>query len=271
MSRFLIDRTFMSYLWFICLVLPLISCTQENRSVRLTEPTAKLEIADPEQSLTFEHAELLGQFEPSIHPQFVEVPTDLCSRAGMFLRTETVEAFKKMASKAKEDGVSLKIISATRNFDRQKVIWEGKWNGTRKQNGRNLRAQFIDQKERALEILKYSSMPGTSRHHWGTDIDINSLNNSNFESGKGKKEYEWLRDNGFEFGFCQVYSAKDDLRPEGYEEEKWHWSYVPLSTEMHQAFVAQIDSTEFGGFEGDKALSFAEVIKYVNGIAPECK
>ncbi|NJK84501.1 MAG: M15 family metallopeptidase [Saprospiraceae bacterium] len=41
--------------------------------------------------------------------------------------------------------------------------------------------------ERALKILKYSSMPGTSRHHWGTDIDLNSFSNSYFEQGEGKK------------------------------------------------------------------------------------
>ena len=33
-------------------------------------------------------------------------------------------------------------------------------------------------------------MPSTSRHHWGTDLDLNNLNNSYFTSGKGKKIYK---------------------------------------------------------------------------------
>ena len=44
------------------------------------------------------------------------------------------------------------------------------------------------------EIMKYSSMPSTSRHHWGTDIDLNSLENSYFEKGEGKKySIGWLQ------------------------------------------------------------------------------
>ena len=49
-------------------------------------------------------------------------------------------------------------------------------------------------------------MPSTSRHHWGTDIDLNSLNNSYFSSGKGLKEYDWLTTNANHYGFYQVYT-----------------------------------------------------------------
>ena len=34
-----------------------------------------------------------------------------------------------MAEAAKKEGVILTIISATRNFESQKRIWENKWNG----------------------------------------------------------------------------------------------------------------------------------------------
>ena len=54
-----------------------------------------------------------------------------------------------------------------------------------------------------------------------------------FESGKGKQEYEWLRDNAYEFGFCQVYSEKGMERKYGYEEEKWHWSYIQSHQNSH--------------------------------------
>ena len=75
------------------------------------------------------------------------------------------------------EGVELKIVSGTRNFHQQKSIWERKWNA-------NIKS--MDSLSSVKEILKYSSMPCTSRHHWGTDIDLNDLNNSYFEYGKGK-------------------------------------------------------------------------------------
>ena len=62
--------------------------------------------------------------------------------------------------------------------------------------------------DKAIDILTYSSMPGTSRHHWGTDIDFNSLENSYFDAGDGLKVYEFLKRCGEELGFMQVYTSK---------------------------------------------------------------
>ena len=76
--------------------------------------------------------------------------------------------------------------------------------------------------ERARMILTYSSMPGTSRHHWGTDMDLNKDNNGYFATGEGLKVYEWLQAHAHEYGFCQPYTPKGPNRPEGYNEEKWH-------------------------------------------------
>lgn len=271
MSRFLIEQITMPQLWILVALIPIFSCSQSTDSE--TKTVAQLEVEEPQEIAepSFTVDELLGQFDPKQHVAFKEIPASYSSRQGMYLREEALNAFVKMADSAKSQGIILKIISATRNFNRQKTIWEGKWNGTRKQSGRNLKEHFPDPTERALEILKYSSMPGTSRHHWGTDIDINNLNNSYFSSGRGKAEYEWLRDNGYEFGFCQVYSEKDEARPNGYEEEKWHWSYMPLGSIILQEYKDQIDSSTFGGFDGSDALPFEQVMQYVSGIAPECK
>lgn len=214
---------------------------------------------------------VLGKFNPAKDARFKEIPTTMASRSGMFVRSEVLTAFEMMRKAAKADGIELKIISATRNFNSQKSIWEAKWNGIRKVDGQDLKTTIPDKKERALKILNYSSMPGTSRHHWGTDIDINSVSPSYFESGKGKKEYEWLRDNGFQYGFCQVYSTKGQDRPSGYEEEKWHWSYIPIASQLTTYFKRQIVSADMGGFDGSDALPFTEIKKYVLGIAPECK
>lgn len=214
---------------------------------------------------------VLGKFEYTNHVDFVLIPAAYSNKEGMYLRKEVLDAFKIMRQAALKDGVNLTIISATRNFNHQKRIWESKWNGSRLVNGQNLATTMPDKAARAKEILKYSSMPGTSRHHWGTDIDINSLNSSYFKSGKGKKEYEWLRDNAFEYGFCKVYSEKGTDRSNGYEEEEWHWSFVPLARTFLRYHQKHVKASDISGFDGSEALPLSEISKYVNGISSECK
>ncbi|MCF8463746.1 MAG: M15 family metallopeptidase [Flavobacteriales bacterium] len=214
---------------------------------------------------------VLGKIEYAQHAVFVKIPESYANKSDMYLRKEALDAFILMQKKAKVDGISLIIISACRNFNHQKSIWEAKWNGARKVGGKDLSQAIPNGAERAKEILKYSSMPGTSRHHWGTDIDINSLSPSYFESGKGKKEYEWLRDNASEFGFCQVYSKKGADRKYGYEEEKWHWSYTPIASQFTQYFKKNMSAKDISGFAGSDALPFSEVLKYVDGIAGDCR
>ena len=94
-------------------------------------------------------------------------------------------------------------------------------------------------------------MPTTSRHHWGTDIDLNSLSNSYFEQGKGKKEYEWLIENANKYGFYQVYTSKENGRT-GYNLEKWHWSYLPLASEYLKFYNANITYKDISGFKGSE-------------------
>lgn len=209
---------------------------------------------------------LLGKIDYKTHPDFVEVDKKHTSKppGEVYLRKEAYEAFVQMFEAAKADGIKLSILSAARNFDKQKAIWNGKWNGSY--------AKIKDEEKRTLAILKFSAMPCTSRHHWGTDIDLNDLSNSTFEKGEGKKVYEWLVAHAPEYGFCNVYSAKDDKRPEGYEQERWHWSYLPLAKIFTKQFLQTVTYDDIKGFEGDGSAQKLEVIKkYVGGIAPECQ
>ena len=114
-------------------------------------------------------------------------------------------------------------------------------------------------------------MPGTSRHHWGTDIDINNLKNDYFEKGNGLKEYEWLQKNAARFGFCQPYSPKGEARPYGYNEEKWHWSYLPFAKKLTDQYGLRLKDNSISGFEGAQTATEIGVIeKYVLGINTEC-
>jgi zinc D-Ala-D-Ala carboxypeptidase len=211
---------------------------------------------------------LLGKFDPAKHPQFSKLGDEHTqgSAKGGYLRTETYEAFVKMSDAARKEGVELKIISATRNFDSQKRIWENKWEGRTLVEGKNL-TTVKDPKERARLILLYSSMPSTSRHHWGTDMDLNSLENSYFESGQGLKIYQWLTNHASEYGFCQPYTSKVAGRT-GYEEEKWHWSYLPLSGIFLDDYNKKVTYKDIKGFAGSDVSSSINVIKnYVLGVA----
>ncbi len=205
-------------------------------------------------------AYLLGQFDPKSDSLFVVVPDAYSAKEStQYLRKEAMEAFIKMADAASRDGITLKIVSATRTFNAQKAIWEAKW----KDNAKS----YPKPHERARHILRYSSMPGTSRHHWGTDIDINSIENEYFASEQGKKEYAWLKEHASSYGFFQPYTAKDARRPVGYEEEEWHWSYAPISNEFTRQYNATIKYEDIEGFRGyETAKQLRVIANYVLGI-----
>jgi len=203
---------------------------------------------------------ILGKFNYNKHSRFVKLDAQHSSKA-MFLDTEVYSAFKKMRASAKQSGVTLTAISGTRNFYAQKGIWERKWK----------KYEALAPLDRAKKILEYSSMPSTSRHHWGTDMDINNLNNSYFEKGKGKKEYDWLVENANSFGFYQVYTNKKGGRT-GYNLEKWHWSYLPLASKYLKFYNKNITYTDINGFKGSELAKEVKMIEnYVNGIAVVAK
>lgn len=207
----------------------------------------------------FSKEELLGHINPASHSAFSKIPNHLCKRSGLYLRTEVLEAFLDLEKNARDEGVNLKVISATRSFNDQKRIWNKKWQRTKYMGWREI--------EKAKDILKYSSMPGTSRHHWGTDIDLNSLENDYFESGEGLKVYDFLERCGSEIGFSQVYTDKINGRT-GYEEEKWHWSYMPVSSLILEEYNKFISNDDISGFNGSNSSDSINIISnYVNGIA----
>lgn len=214
---------------------------------------------------------IMGKVKYSEDERFSKIPGAIANKEGMYMRKEALAAFQKMRKAAAQDGITLRIMSAARSFSHQKRIWEGKWNGNRLVEGKNMKTTYSDAADRARFIMKYSSMPGTSRHHWGTDIDINSFSPFYFNSGRGAKEYEWLVDNAHKFGFCQTYTEKGKERPDGYEEEKWHWTYMPIAKPLLMFFKKNVTGADIKGFDGAGTIPFDEVKKYVFGISKECQ
>jgi zinc D-Ala-D-Ala carboxypeptidase len=214
---------------------------------------------------------LLGQYNYKTEKNFVKVDVIYGNKEGMYLLEEVYNSFLKMRAAAAKEGITLIIVSATRNFSEQKTIWEAKWTGNRLVNGENLALTVKDPVERAKIILNYSSMPGTSRHHWGTDIDINSIENSYYATENGKKVYAWLQKNAASYGFCQPYTEKNQLRPNGYNEEKWHWSYISIANINLTEYVKIISNSDIIGFSGSETASSLNIINhYVLGLNKNC-
>lgn len=237
--------------------------------VETTEKRINVPPSKTEEKFTL--AYLMGKFDPAKHPEFVKITPPYADNNERYLRKDTYQAFIKMYEAAQKDGIKLTIISATRNFEAQKGIWEAKWTGARLVEDEDISQTIPDPRQRALKILEYSSMPGSSRHHWGTDIDLNNLSDSHFQSGEGKKVYTWLRANAAQYGFCQPYSPKGADRPAGYNEEKWHWSYLPISKKLTALAAQKLKDDMIAGFKGaETAKSIGIVDKYVLGINEEC-
>lgn len=171
------------------------------------------------------------------------------------IHPEVYNSLIDMIDKAQKDNIKLSVVSAFRSYQRQKQIWENKW-GNRPNDDIN----------HAKNILKWSAFPGTSRHHWGTDVDFNSVETAYWKSKEGVKVYNWLQNNAPKYGFCQTYGAD---RHHGYNSEPWHWSYMPVANE----YLTQISKPEVlevvlnQGVKGSKAVrQSGDLINYVTSI-----
>jgi D-alanyl-D-alanine carboxypeptidase len=242
-----------------CLLLVLFSsCSDGNKKEKQT-PSDNTKTSDTTSiavDSVFYKLLLTGQLSENTDSVFSLLPTKLSSKP-IYVHKEVAPHLVKMIQEAGKEGVYLTIISGYRSFSDQKRIWERKW----------AESPEKDERAKALQIMKYSAMPKTSRHHWGTDVDINSVDNSYFESGRGLKEFDWLQKNAASFGFHNVYDNKASSGRKGYEMEKWHWSYLPLSEKFLDYYNRLIHYTEISGFSGSNSAQKCNAIEeYVNGI-----
>lgn len=215
---------------------------------------------------------LVGRFDPATDPRFVAVPPAYRTQpAPLYLREETWRAFQAMAEAARADGIRLRIVSGTRTFQQQRVRWEAVWRGHRAINGAIL-DPALPAADKARYLLQWIAMPTTSRHHWGTDLDINSVEPAYFEGGAGRAVHAWLQQHAASFGFCQPYDNKGRGRDSGYEDEPWHWSYVPLARALLRAYRRQVALTDVRDFAGaETAVSLDVFTHHVDSIASRCR
>lgn len=214
--------------------------------------------------------ELIGQFDEKIHPEFVALDSTILpvNKSGMYLRKRVVDKLITIYQDFKQahPDIPFVIVSATRNYSYQNGIWLHKW--------KNTFPKHDDSKKTANEILRYSAMPGTSRHHWGTDVDITSLESDYFlHDPKGKILYNWLNKNMSKYGFCRPYT---EGRKRGYQPEEWHWSFKPLSKRFITSYRHYLDQNKKFiwsklNFEGHEHIDLEALVEeYVFSISQAC-
>jgi poly-gamma-glutamate capsule biosynthesis protein CapA/YwtB (metallophosphatase superfamily) len=190
---------------------------------------------------------------------FVNIPSQYTglSKDNSYIQKSVLAAFERMYADAKADGITLRVTSASRNFNTQKYIWESKI--------KEYTEKYPDRIECAKRVLKYISLPGTSRHHWGTDLDFISKRPSYWDSAQGKKAYTWLEANAHKYGFFQPFG---EGRTSGHGEEKWHWSYYPLSDLYLKEYLKLVTTSDIKGFKSDfSAEKFSVISDYVQAIS----
>lgn len=167
----------------------------------------------------------------------------LLAQGTQLLQPQVWSALTQLATAAAEDGFELKVASAYRSYERQLKIWNGKLRGER---------PVVDDADQKVDmaamsaqdciacVLRFSAMPGASRHHWGSDLDI-------FDAAAVAPDYrvqlsaaevaangpfgpmhEWLDQRiaqGRSFGFYRPY----DQDRGGVAPERWHLSFAPLA------------------------------------------
>ncbi|MFM2476513.1 M15 family metallopeptidase [Celerinatantimonas sp. MCCC 1A17872] len=162
---------------------------------------------------------------------------------GQRLHPEAAQAFLTMCATAKRDGISLTAYSSFRSFHTQCVIWNDKWQGKRAildSASQPLDITKLSDEQKLWAILRWSALPGTSRHHWGSDLDffcpdlIQQAENfalvpaTYLPGGSHFSAYQWVEEHALEFGFFFPY--RDDLGATA--PEPWHISYRPLSEQL---------------------------------------
>jgi len=202
--------------------------------------------------------QVTGRVRTHVH-EFVDPPCVLQTRAG--------EALQAMRTEARLAGIELYVVSAFRDFNRQLAIWSGKFNGRRPLlDPAGVEINRAELYESALidAILIWSALPGASRHHWGTDLDVvdaavlepgaqaQLVPEAYGIGGRFERLNGWLDSNMGRFGFFRPYATfRGGVRP-----EPWHLSYAEAATPALQVLSVDVlrEAIEGANMPGQQAV-----------------
>ncbi|MDA0149307.1 M15 family metallopeptidase [Vibrio sp. LaRot3] len=160
--------------------------------------------------------------------------------------SEDLLTLRESAARA---GFNLNIASGFRDFERQRTIWNNKMAGHTAildSDSQPLQHERLNECQKVFAILRWSALPGASRHHWGCEFDVfdrDSLPQDTqlqlepweYLTGHQANFYQWLKDNLAQHGFFFPY-ARDNG---GVAPEPWHISHHAISTQCQQQLTLE--------------------------------
>jgi LAS superfamily LD-carboxypeptidase LdcB len=189
---------------------------------------------------------------------------------GVHLHLEVVEPLGHLQRDARAQGFDLRINSGFRSFEHQLSIWNRKAMGelpVLDSDAVPLDIGALDDRELAFAILRWSALPGASRHHWGTDLDVHdeAARPLDYEIELTPEEvepggmfgplHEWLDERiakGEAHGFFRPY----DRDRGGVAPERWHLSYAPLAAD----YLGQLTSDVLREVIGPAPMALSDVV-----------
>lgn len=170
---------------------------------------------------------------------------------GLFLHKDVLKPWLTLCEAAKGEGFTLAIASGFRGFERQSLIWNHKMSG--KRVVRDDQQQPVDLTQlsplnQIKAVMRWSALPGASRHHWGTDMDIYDSGPDNDQLQLIPEEYlpggpfapmmDWLTDylKHHDTGFYFPYQKDKG----GVAPEPWHLSYAPIAEVISESWSLDV-------------------------------
>ena len=216
---------------------------------------------------------------------------NLVSLRGQRLHREAAGAFELLAADARDAGFELAPASAHRSLQRQLAIWNGKLSGAR---------EVLDERDRVIDlaplgprqqiehVLRFSALPGASRHHWGSDVDV--FDAAALAPGQAPRLcgaevcgrgpfvplHEWLDERiaaRASYGFFRPYERDRG----GVAPERWHLSHAPSAQAFAEVLSADLLRAAWDEVQARCPLALRDVVeaeleglleRFVRRIAP---
>lgn len=185
---------------------------------------------------------------------------------------DMLPAWHALVQAADAAGFSLSIASAYRSFERQNLIWQGKATGQRAvldSAGNPLDTSQLTEDELLFAMLRWSAIPGCSRHHWGSDVDVYDSRAvpADYDvqlttaectgSGPFAALHDWLDEQLAQTGavFFRPYAVDRG----GIAPERWHLSCAPVAAQ----YDAMLDEARLADWIATQDIALkASILKH---------